>query len=287
MHLSYGGSLSGEHGDGQAKGELLPRMFGAELIEAFREFKAIWDPHWRMNPGKVIDAYPLDTNLRLGPDYTTRRVKTYFHYPDDSGSSRTRPSAVSASENAAAIGARRCARAFRRRARRCTRRAAARTCFSRCCAATASRRLARSACARGARSLPAMQGLQARLPGQRRYGDLQGGVSRALLPGPAAAARGVRDGPGVSLVAMAKLAPGFANVALGLQPLRWLAGFAPQRDPPESRPNRSRNGGAGGPLHHPRQASSRRSFGLTPSTTHFLPGTAKAAAAVSKTLVIA
>ncbi len=84
--LKYGGSLSGEHGDGQAKGELLPKMFGPELIQAFREFKTIWDPHWRMNPGKVIDAHPLDSNLRLGPDYAPRPVKTYFHYPDDHGS---------------------------------------------------------------------------------------------------------------------------------------------------------------------------------------------------------
>jgi Fe-S oxidoreductase len=84
--LRYGGSLSGEHGDGQAKGELLPKMFGPELIQAFREFKSIWDPHWRMNPGKLIDAHPLDTNLRLGPDYEPRRVETHFRYPDDHGS---------------------------------------------------------------------------------------------------------------------------------------------------------------------------------------------------------
>ena len=84
--LKYGGSLSGEHGDGQAKGELLPKMFGPELIQAFREFKTIWDPHWRMNPGKVIDANPLDANLRLGPDYAPRQVETYFRYPDDHGS---------------------------------------------------------------------------------------------------------------------------------------------------------------------------------------------------------
>lgn len=84
--LRYGGSLSGEHGDGQAKGELLPKMFGSELIEAFREFKSIWDPHWRMNPGKLIDAYRLDANLRLGPDYRPKPVETWFKFPDDRGS---------------------------------------------------------------------------------------------------------------------------------------------------------------------------------------------------------
>ena len=54
--VSYGGSLSGEHGDGQARGELLPKMFGPELVQAFREFKSAWDPDWKMNPGKLIEA---------------------------------------------------------------------------------------------------------------------------------------------------------------------------------------------------------------------------------------
>jgi FAD/FMN-containing dehydrogenase/Fe-S oxidoreductase len=83
---SYHGSLSGEHGDGQARGELLPKMFGPELVEAFREFKAIWDPDWKMNPGKVVDPYPLDTNLRMDPSYRTRAVSTAFQFPGDGGS---------------------------------------------------------------------------------------------------------------------------------------------------------------------------------------------------------
>ncbi|MDE3063900.1 MAG: FAD-binding oxidoreductase, partial [Acidobacteriota bacterium] len=68
--LSVGGSLSGEHGDGQARGALLPKMFGPELMNAFREFKAIWDPDNRMNPGKLIDAvrvYDPVENLRHIP----------------------------------------------------------------------------------------------------------------------------------------------------------------------------------------------------------------------------
>jgi FAD/FMN-containing dehydrogenase/Fe-S oxidoreductase len=83
---SYGGSLSGEHGDGQARGELLDRMFGPELVQAFREFKAIWDPDGRMNPGKVVDPYPLDTNLRIDPSYHTRQATTRFRFPRDGGS---------------------------------------------------------------------------------------------------------------------------------------------------------------------------------------------------------
>ena len=83
--LSYGGSMSGEHGDGQSHAELLPKMFGPELVEAFREFKAIWDPQFKMNPGKVVAPYPLDSNLRLGAGYRPRRLKTHFAFPQDGG----------------------------------------------------------------------------------------------------------------------------------------------------------------------------------------------------------
>jgi FAD/FMN-containing dehydrogenase/Fe-S oxidoreductase len=84
--LSMGGSLSGEHGDGQSRAELLPKMFGDELVEAFREFKTIWDPDWKMNPGKVVDPYRITDNLRLGPDYAPLEVDTHFAFPDDHGS---------------------------------------------------------------------------------------------------------------------------------------------------------------------------------------------------------
>jgi FAD/FMN-containing dehydrogenase/Fe-S oxidoreductase len=81
--VRYGGSLSGEHGDGQARGWLLPKMFGDELIEAFREFKAIWDPEWKMNPGKLIDPYRVDENLRYGTHYHPYDPPTHFQFPDD------------------------------------------------------------------------------------------------------------------------------------------------------------------------------------------------------------
>jgi FAD/FMN-containing dehydrogenase/Fe-S oxidoreductase len=82
---SYGGSLSGEHGDGQARAELLPKMFGEEIVQAFREFKGIWDPQNKMNPGKIVDPYPIDASLRVGPRYDPPRLKTYFQYPEDNG----------------------------------------------------------------------------------------------------------------------------------------------------------------------------------------------------------
>lgn len=84
--LKYGGSLSGEHGDGQARGELLPKMYGDDLVNAFREFKMIFDPDWKMNPGKAIDAYKIDENLRLGNHYNPWKTETHFQYPEDGGS---------------------------------------------------------------------------------------------------------------------------------------------------------------------------------------------------------
>jgi Fe-S oxidoreductase len=85
--VSYGGSLSGEHGDGQYRSELLPKMFGPELVEAFREFKATWDPDHKMNPGsKVEPLYKLDQDLRTGPDYRPAVADTFFQFPDDDGS---------------------------------------------------------------------------------------------------------------------------------------------------------------------------------------------------------
>lgn len=83
----FGGSLSGEHGDGQSRGELLSRMFGERLMSAFAELKAIFDPHNQMNPGKVVAPHPLDTDLRLGPDWApTAPQQLHFRYPHDGGS---------------------------------------------------------------------------------------------------------------------------------------------------------------------------------------------------------
>jgi FAD/FMN-containing dehydrogenase/Fe-S oxidoreductase len=82
---NYGGSISGEHGDGQSKAEFLVKMFGPELISAFEQFKSIWDPDWKMNPGKIVRPYKVDENLRLGPEYAPWKPQTHFHYPDDGG----------------------------------------------------------------------------------------------------------------------------------------------------------------------------------------------------------
>ena len=86
--LKYGGSFSGEHGDGQARAALLPKMFGPELMQAFREFKALWDPTNKMNPGKLIDpvrVYEPTENLRIGPGYQAAEHKQWFTFPGDNG----------------------------------------------------------------------------------------------------------------------------------------------------------------------------------------------------------
>lgn len=81
--VRYGGSLSGEHGDGQSKAEFLSKMYGPELVQAFKEFKAIWDPQGKMNPGKIVDPYLPTRNLRIGTDYNPRQPTTHFQFPKD------------------------------------------------------------------------------------------------------------------------------------------------------------------------------------------------------------
>jgi FAD/FMN-containing dehydrogenase/Fe-S oxidoreductase len=84
--VAHGGSLSGEHGDGQSRGELLTRMYGSAVVEAFAQFKAVFDPGDRMNPGRLVGARPLDADLRLGPGYAPAEPATHFDYGEDDGS---------------------------------------------------------------------------------------------------------------------------------------------------------------------------------------------------------
>jgi FAD/FMN-containing dehydrogenase/Fe-S oxidoreductase len=84
--VHYGGSFSGEHGDGQARSELLPKLYGDELMEAFRQLKTIWDPDWKMNPGKVVQPDRIMADLKLGVDYNPPEPRTHFAYPEDGGS---------------------------------------------------------------------------------------------------------------------------------------------------------------------------------------------------------
>lgn len=80
--VRHGGTLSGEHGDGQVRAELLPRMYSPAVMAAFARFKAFWDPGNRMNPGMVVEPYKVDENLRFIP---LMPVQTAFTYPHDNG----------------------------------------------------------------------------------------------------------------------------------------------------------------------------------------------------------
>src|SRR5262249_6410294 len=84
----YGGALSGEHGDGLLRSPFQEKMFGARLYQAFREIKHVFDPHNLFNPGKIVDAPPLATNLRYGPAYVTPDVATTFDFSSDRGLAR-------------------------------------------------------------------------------------------------------------------------------------------------------------------------------------------------------
>ncbi|MGI5529807.1 FAD-binding and (Fe-S)-binding domain-containing protein [Streptomyces syringium] len=82
--LAHGGSLSGEHGDGQARAELLPRMYGPELVALFEHVKDLWDPAGCLNPGILARPHRLDDNLRFAV-LPRRPVPVEFGYPHDGG----------------------------------------------------------------------------------------------------------------------------------------------------------------------------------------------------------
>ena len=85
LALRFGGTHSGEHGEGLARSEFNPKVFGETLYAAFREVKAAFDPDGRMNPGKKVDAPPMDQNLRYGADYRTSFPLPVLDYSDFGG----------------------------------------------------------------------------------------------------------------------------------------------------------------------------------------------------------
>ncbi|MFB6553541.1 FAD-binding and (Fe-S)-binding domain-containing protein [Streptomyces sp. NPDC056405] len=82
--VAHGGSLSGEHGDGQARAELLPRMYGEETVALFERAKSVWDPDDLLNPGMLVRPAPLDANLRFSV-LPREPVDVAFGYPSDGG----------------------------------------------------------------------------------------------------------------------------------------------------------------------------------------------------------
>ena len=142
--IAHGGSISGEHGDGQARGALLPKMFGPELMQAFREFKTLWDPDNRMNPGKMIDpigarSISLTRICASAPAISRSSRRPSSSSPTITGPSAKPRCAASAWAPAAKTARAPCAPATWPRARRSTPPAAARTCSGRCCEGKVSR----------------------------------------------------------------------------------------------------------------------------------------------------
>ncbi len=171
--VRYGGSLSGEHGDGQARGEYLPKMFGPTLYEAFREFKSIWDPQWKMNPGKKIDAYGVAENLRIGPDYNPPQPETHFHYANDRHSfSRAALRCVGVGECRREGGQTMCPSYMVTREEKDSTRGRAHLLFEMMNGEVLTDGWKSEAVKDCARPVPGLQGLQARLPRQRGHGHI-------------------------------------------------------------------------------------------------------------------
>lgn len=82
--VAHGGSLSGEHGDGQARAELLPKMYGHDMVRLFERAKGVWDPDDLLNPGMLVRPAPLDANLRFSV-LPREPVDVAFGYPADGG----------------------------------------------------------------------------------------------------------------------------------------------------------------------------------------------------------
>lgn len=86
--LEFGGSNSGEHGDGIVRGVFSEKMFGPKIYEAFRKLKYTFDPNNIMNPGKIIDCPPMTQNLRIGPNYRALEFDTKMDFSEDGGFAR-------------------------------------------------------------------------------------------------------------------------------------------------------------------------------------------------------
>ena len=186
----YGGTMSGEHGDGQQRAELLVKQYGPRLMQAMREFKAIWDPDWKMNPGKVVDAYRFDQNLKLGVDYNPWRPKVRFAYAQDGGDF------AHATLRCVGVGKCRdpepaqtmCPSYQVTREEEHTTRGRARLLFEMLRGEVITDGWQSREVADVPRAVPGVQGLHQRLPGRRGHAHLQGRVPPPPLPVVAAVA---------------------------------------------------------------------------------------------------
>ena len=86
--VEFGGSLSGEHGDGIVRGAFMEKMFGPQLVDAFREAKQVFDPDGLLNPGKIIDTPPFRDNLRLSPETVNADPSGWLDFSSEGGLAR-------------------------------------------------------------------------------------------------------------------------------------------------------------------------------------------------------
>ena len=185
--MEFGGGLSGEHGDGRARSPFNETLYGPRLYDAFRQVKRAFDPKGILNPGNIVDAPPMTEHLRYGPDYRAWEPETLLDFSGPGGFAgrgrdvqrdRRLPEEARGHDVPLVHGdARRGAldaRARQRPPRGAVRQGAAVGVHG-------------PSALRGARPLPRVQGVQGRVPRQRRHGEDQVRVPRPLLPGQRAA----------------------------------------------------------------------------------------------------
>ena len=224
-----------------------------ELMQAFREFKALWDPQNRMNPGQAHRRATARREPAPRARIQAVQLKTRFRSERRSAMvSSARPSTASAWASAAPRAAARCARATAPRARSATPRAAARACSRDAARRGHHRRLGERRGEGSARLVPRLQGLPQRLPDAHRHGGLQGRVPVALLRDAPPPAPGVVDGTHrrvgaarspVLGIANDLLATRFAKRSPALRRSERLPKFAPRTFRSQFKPNGRRRAG--------------------------------------------
>ena len=185
---NLGGSLSGEHGDGLARSELLPMMFRPELIDAFRDFKRIFDPDSKMNPGVIVDPHPLDSHLKLGANYRPREIATHFNFSAEGGLAGAALKCVGIGKCRKTEAGTMCPSYMATREEIHSTRGRARILFEALTTDLLPEGFADPAVQRCARSVPVVQRMQGRVPIVGGHGRVSRGVLLELLSKPSASA---------------------------------------------------------------------------------------------------
>ena len=243
--LEFGGALSGEHGDGLVRSPFMQKMFGPVLYEAFREIKRTFDPDGIFNPGKIVDAPPLTSNLRYGAGYRTPQPVTFFDYSEYGGMG-------GAVEMCSGLGACRktldgtmCPSYMATREEADSTRGRANVLRLAMAGRLGEAGLGDEGVTRGAGSVPRVPRLQGRVPGRRGRRALQERVPRRLLAAARHAAPRARARPRPRAVALGQPARARCRTALAQSaPARWLnervLGLDRRRMPPAWASRRSR-----------------------------------------------